>query len=236
MIFLFYEFVKFVIYSGVIVLISKYILVRTLRNLAENLNLKPKTVGDIAGYATSVPELLTISASSIRGLTSASIYNIVGFQTNLKFGEQKKVFSLIPGLKNADFIKYGVMHRNTYINSSELLDETYNLKSNNNIFFAGQITGVEGYVESISSGLVASLNAVAKINKCEKTIFPRETVIGALAKYISTPNDKFQPMNANFGIIPELDKKIKDKKKRYEKLGDRALEKIKICQNYVNMI
>ena len=167
---------------------------------------------------------------------SASIYNIVGFQTNLKFGEQKKVFSLIPGLKNADSIKYGVMHRNTYINSSELLDETYNLKSNNNIFFAGQITGVEGYVESISSGLVASLNAVAKINKCEKTIFPRETVIGALAKYISTPNDKFQPMNANFGIIPELDKKIKDKKKRYEKLGDRALEKIKICQNYVNMI
>lgn len=167
---------------------------------------------------------------------SASIYNIVGFQTNLKFGEQKKVFSLIPGLKNADFIKYGVMHRNTYINSSELLDETYNLKSNNNIFFAGQITGVEGYVESISSGLVASLNAVAKINKCEKIIFPRETVIGALAKYISTPNDKFQPMNANFGIIPELDKKIKDKKKRYEKLGDRALEKIKICQNYVNMI
>lgn len=167
---------------------------------------------------------------------SASIYNIVGFQTNLKFGEQKKVFSLIPGLKNADFIKYGVMHRNTYINSSELLDETYNLKSNNNIFFAGQITGVEGYVESISSGLVASLNAVAKINKCEKTIFPRETVIGALAKYISTPNDKFQPMNANFGIIPELDKKIKYKKKRYEKLGDRALEKIKICQNYVNMI
>ncbi len=167
---------------------------------------------------------------------SASIYNIVGFQTNLKFGEQKRVFSLIPGLENADFIKYGVMHRNTYINSSELLDETYNLKSNNNIFFAGQITGVEGYVESISSGLVASLNAVAKINKCEKTIFPKETVIGALAKYISTPNDKFQPMNANFGIIPELDKKIKDKKKRYEKLGDRALEKIKICQNYVNMI
>lgn len=158
---------------------------------------------------------------------SASIYNIVGFQTNLKFGEQKKVFSLIPGLKNADFIKYGVMHRNTYINSSELLDETYNLKSDNNIFFAGQITGVEGYVESISSGMVASLNAVAKINKCEKIIFPRETIIGALAKYISTPNDKFQPMNANFGIVPELDEKVKDKKKRYEKLGDRAIEKYK---------
>ena len=166
----------------------------------------------------------------------ANIYNIVGFQTNLKFGEQKRVFSLIPGLENADFIKYGVMHRNTYINSSELLDDTYNLKSNNNIFFAGQITGVEGYVESISSGMVAALNAVAKINGKEKAKFPKETIIGALSKYISTPNEKFQPMNANFGIVPELREKIKDKKKRYEKLGDRALENLKICQNYVNMI
>lgn len=166
----------------------------------------------------------------------ANIYNIVGFQTNLKFGEQKRVFSLIPGLENADFIKYGVMHRNTYINSSELLEDTYNLKSNNNIFFAGQITGVEGYVESISSGMVAALNAVAKINGKEKAKFPKETIIGALSKYISTPNEKFQPMNANFGIVPELEEKIKDKKKRYEKLGDRALENIKICQNYVNMI
>lgn len=162
--------------------------------------------------------------------SSASIYNIVGFQTNLKFGEQKRIFSLIPGLENADFIKYGVMHRNTYINSSELLDETYNFKSNNNIFFAGQITGVEGYVESISSGMVASINAVAQINKCEKIIFPKETIIGALAKYISTPNNKFQPMNANFGIVPELDEKIKDKKKRYEKLGDRAIEKVKLAR------
>ena len=168
--------------------------------------------------------------------SGANIYNIVGFQTNLKFGEQKRVFSLIPGLENADFIKYGVMHRNTYINSSELLDDTYNLKSNNNIFFAGQITGVEGYVESISSGMVAALNAVAKINGKEKAKFPKETIIGALSKYISTPNEKFQPMNANFGIVPELREKIKDKKKRYEKLGDRALENLKICQNYVNMI
>lgn len=168
--------------------------------------------------------------------SGANIYNIVGFQTNLKFGEQKRVFSLIPGLENADFIKYGVMHRNTYINSSELLDDTYNLKSNNNIFFAGQITGVEGYVESISSGMVAALNAVAKINGKEKAKFPKETIIGALSKYISTPNEKFQPMNANFGIVPELKEKIKDKKKRYEKLGDRALENLKICQNYVNMI
>ena len=168
--------------------------------------------------------------------SGANIYNIVGFQTNLKFGEQKRVFSLIPGLENADFIKYGVMHRNTYINSSELLDDTYNLKSNNNIFFAGQITGVEGYVESISSGMVVALNAVAKINGKEKAKFPKETIIGALSKYISTPNEKFQPMNANFGIVPELREKIKDKKKRYEKLGDRALENLKICQNYVNMI
>lgn len=162
--------------------------------------------------------------------SSASIYNIVGFQTNLKFGEQKRVFSLIPGLRDAEFVKYGVMHRNTYINSTELLDETYNLKNNNNIFFAGQITGVEGYVESISSGMVASLNAISKINKKEKIIFPKETIIGALAKYISTPNDKFQPMNANFGIVPELGEKIKDKKKRYEKFGDRAIEKIQFAK------
>ena len=156
--------------------------------------------------------------------SSASIYNLVGFQTNLKFGEQKRIFSLIPGLENAEFVKYGVMHRNTYINSSELLDETYNLKSNNNIFFAGQITGVEGYVESISSGMVASLNAVAKIEVKEKVIFSNKTIIGALAKYISTPNDKFQPMNANFGIVPELEEKIKDKKQRYSRMADRALK------------
>ena len=162
--------------------------------------------------------------------SSASIYNIVGFQTNLKFGEQKRVFNLIPGLRDAEFVKYGVMHRNTYINSTELLDETYNLKNNNNIFFAGQITGVEGYVESKSSGMVASLNAISKINKKEKIIFPKETIIGALAKYISTPNDKFQPMNANFGIVPELGEKIKDKKKRYEKFGDRAIEKIRFAK------
>lgn len=156
--------------------------------------------------------------------SSASIYNLVGFQTNLKFGEQKRIFSLIPGLENAEFVKYGVMHRNTYINSSELLDETYNLKSNNNIFFAGQITGVEGYVESISSGMVASLNAVAKMEKKEKVIFSNKTIIGALAKYVSTPNDKFQPMNANFGIVPELEEKIKDKKQRYSRMADRALK------------
>ena len=155
-----------------------------------------------------------------------TIYNMVGFQTNLKFGEQKRVFKLIPGLENAEFEKYGVMHRNTYINSTKLLDETYNLKLNNNVFFAGQITGVEGYVESISSGLVAALNSIEKF-KCsgKKVIFSRYTVIGSLAKYISTENDKFQPMNANFGILPELDgKRIKDKKERYMKIAKRSLE------------
>lgn len=157
----------------------------------------------------------------------ASIYNLVGFQTNLKFGEQKRVFSMIPGLSNAEFIKYGVMHRNTYIDSSMLLDETYNLKNIPNIYFAGQITGVEGYVESISSGLVVALNVIAKLNKKEKKIFSEKTMIGALARYISTPNSKFQPMNANFGILPELEgKKIKDKKERYMKFANRSLENL----------
>lgn len=161
----------------------------------------------------------------------ASIYNIVGFQTNLKFGEQKRVFSMIPGLENAEFMKYGVMHRNTFINSTKLLDKTYNLKNNSNIYFAGQITGVEGYVESISSGLVAGINAVRKLENQEKAEFSEYTMIGALANYISTPNDKFQPMNANFGILPELaGKKISDKKLKYVKLSDRAIEKLTIFQ------
>ena len=155
---------------------------------------------------------------------AASLYNLVGFQTNLKYGEQKRVFSMIPGLENAEFIKYGVMHRNTYINSSYLLDNTYNLKKSPNIYFAGQITGVEGYVESISSGLVAGINAANQYNNDTKKEFSEYTMIGALAKYISTENDKFQPMNANFGIVPELGEKIKDKKLKYGKLADRALE------------
>ena len=155
--------------------------------------------------------------------TEGIIYNIVGFQTNLKFGEQKRIFSMIPGLQNAEFVKYGVMHRNTYINSTTLLDDTYNLKSNTNIFFAGQITGVEGYVESISSGMVAAINACEKYNNLEKIRFPETTMIGALAKYISTENNKFQPMNANFGIVPELGERIKDKKVKYGKLADRGM-------------
>lgn len=155
-----------------------------------------------------------------------NLYNIVGFQTNLKYGEQKRVFSMIPGLKNANFVKYGVMHRNTYINSTKILDNTYNMKNNNKIYFAGQITGVEGYVESISSGLIAGINAVNQILNKEKMVMPKETVIGALAEYISTENDKFQPMNANFGILPELEEKIKDKKLKYTKLANRSLNKL----------
>lgn len=160
--------------------------------------------------------------------TSGTLYNMVGFQTNLKFGEQKRVFSLIPGLENAEFVKYGVMHRNTFINSPELLDNTYNLKAKSNIYFAGQITGVEGYVESIASGLVAGLNAVAKFNNTEKITFSNETVIGALSSYISTENTKFQPMNANFGILPPLEEKIKDKIQRYTKMAERALKSLEI--------
>lgn len=149
-----------------------------------------------------------------------TLFNMVGFQTNLKFGEQKRVFSMIPGLEKANFMKYGVMHRNTYINSTKLLDNTYQLKGNSNIYFAGQITGVEGYVESISSGFVAGVNCCSE----QKITFNTKTMIGALADYISTENEKFQPMNANYGILPSLDEKIKDKLERYQKLSDRALE------------
>lgn len=156
-----------------------------------------------------------------------TIYNLVGFQTNLKFGEQKRVFSMIPGLQNAEFQKYGVMHRNTYINSTKILDNTYKFKQNENLFFAGQITGVEGYVESISSGMVAGLNAVSKMQSTGKVEFSNYTMIGALAKYISTENEKFQPMNANFGIMPTLEENIRDKKLRYEKIADRAMEYFK---------
>ena len=158
--------------------------------------------------------------------TEGTMFNMVGFQTNLKFGEQKRVFKLIPGLENAEFTKYGVMHRNTYINSTKLLDETYNLKKSPNIYFAGQITGVEGYVESISSGLIAGINAAHKLKQKETVTFTKETVIGALAKYISTTNGKFQPINANFGILPELEEKIRDKKLRYQKMAERSLEKL----------
>lgn len=159
--------------------------------------------------------------------TEGNIFNLVGFQTNLKYGEQKRVFSMIPGLENAEFVKYGVMHRNTFIDSSHLLTNTYKMKSIKNLYFAGQITGVEGYVESISSGLMAGINAANEFNGKKEFILPIETMTGALANYISTPNEKFQPMNANFGIVPGLEKRIKDKKEKYTILADRGLNKLK---------
>ena len=162
-----------------------------------------------------------------------TLYNLVGFQTNLKFGEQKRVFSMIPGLQNAEFIKYGVMHRNTYINSPALLNSTFNLKNKQNIFFAGQITGVEGYVESIASGLAAGINAFKFLKNEELLAFPEETVLGALANYISSPNKRFQPMNANFGILPPLEEKIRDKHERYEEMSKRSLRNItRMLQKY----
>ena len=152
--------------------------------------------------------------------TEGNIFNLVGFQTNLKYSEQKSVFSMIPGLENAEFVKYGVMHRNTY-----------KMKSIKNLYFAGQITGVEGYVESISSGLMAGINAANEFYGKEEFSLPIETMTGALANYISTPNEKFQPMNANFGIVPGLEKRIKDKKEKYKVLADRALNTLnKIMQ------
>ena len=164
-----------------------------------------------------------------------TIYNMVGFQTNLKFGEQKRIFSMIPGLENADFVKYGVMHRNTFINSSKLLDSTFRMKNSKNIFFAGQITGVEGYVESIASGLIAGINVANQILKKDSLTFPNDTMIGALCNYISTENEKFQPMNANFGILPKLPIKIKDKQERYKKLADNSISKMKMILNDTNI-
>ena len=159
-----------------------------------------------------------------------TMYNIVGFQTHLTFGEQKRVFGLIPGLENAEFFRYGVMHRNTYLNSPGLLNSDYSVKKEGRIFFAGQMTGVEGYVESASSGFVAGVNAALLALGKDKLVFPRETEIGALAHYISEGgiSSSFQPMNANFGIIAPFDKKIKGgKKARNEAYANRSLEIIK---------
>ena len=162
-----------------------------------------------------------------RDNAEGTLYNIVGFQTNLKFGEQKRVFSMIPALKNAEFMRYGVMHRNTYINSPRLLSDDYSMLKYGNVYFAGQITGVEGYVESASSGLAAGINAANKILGKGKVIFPPQTCTGALIKYITDrENSRFQPMNANFGIIEWEGKKIKNKKERYEYISSLALDAI----------
>lgn len=152
-------------------------------------------------------------------------YNLVGFQTSLKYSEQKRVFGMIPGLENAEFLRYGVMHKNTYINSSKLLNSDFSLKKNDKIYFAGQLSGVEGYVESSMSGMIVALNIIAKYYN-KKVDLDDISVMGALSKYISTENDNFQPMNANFGIVKGIDEKIKDKKIRYEKIARRSLKYI----------
>ena len=166
-----------------------------------------------------------------RDNTEGTLYNLVGFQTNLKFGEQKRVFSMIPGLENAEFVRYGVMHRNTYINSPVVLNRDYSLIKYSKVFFAGQITGVEGYVESASSGMIAGINAARKILGKESIIFPASTCSGALIKYITDrENKKFQPMNANFGIIEWNRVKIKNKKERYEYISSLALSALENIQ------
>ena len=153
-----------------------------------------------------------------------TMYNMVGFQTNLKFPEQRRVFGLIPALKNADFIRYGVMHRNTFINSPKILNPDYSMRDDANIFFAGQITGVEGYMESVSSGLVAGINAALRCTDKGECVFPKFTMIGALANYAAnSESEDFQPMGANFGILPPLDELIKDKKMRYNEFAKRSL-------------
>ncbi len=156
--------------------------------------------------------------------SKGSMYNLVGFQTNLKFGEQKRVFSLIPGLENAEFVRYGVMHRNTFINSPKLLNKNLALKIDNRVFFAGQLSGVEGYMESAASGIIAGINAVKTLLSEEPLILPDFTMIGALTGYITDETvTNFQPMGANFGVLPPLDTHIRDKRERYAALSDRSL-------------
>ena len=158
---------------------------------------------------------------------AASMYNIVGFQTHLKFGEQKRVFGMIPGLENAEFVRYGVMHRNTYINSPELLTERYNLISCPKLYFAGQITGVEGYIESAASGMMAGIYAAAELCGVQCEPLDRKTALGALAGYISNRGiTDFQPMNVNFGIFEELGVRIKDKREKAERYAERSFKEI----------
>ncbi|KUP37348.1 FADH(2)-oxidizing methylenetetrahydrofolate--tRNA-(uracil(54)-C(5))-methyltransferase TrmFO [Bacillus halotolerans] len=158
---------------------------------------------------------------------AGTLYNIVGFQTHLKWGDQKEVLKLIPGLENVEIVRYGVMHRNTFINSPSLLKPTYQFEKRYDLFFAGQMTGVEGYVESAASGLVAGINAAKLVLGEELVTFPQETAIGSMAHYITTTNQKnFQPMNANFGLLKDLPVKIKNKKERNEQYANRAIETI----------
>ncbi len=159
--------------------------------------------------------------------SEGTAYNLVGCQTNLKFGEQKRVFSLIPALANAEYLRYGVMHRNTFINSPQCLNADFSLKERPTVFFAGQITGVEGYVESAASGLLAAIHMYQKLNGRQPVIPDSTTVLGALSAHISSAGGDFQPMNANFGILKSLENNIRDKKLRYAALAERALANIK---------
>lgn len=159
--------------------------------------------------------------------SGGTMFNLVGFQTNLKFGEQKRVFSMIPGLENAEFVRYGVMHRNSFLNSPKLLDASFCMRCVPNVFFAGQITGVEGYMESAASGIMAGKNAVRLAQNKKPLVLPQTTMIGALAGYISDESVvDFQPMGANFGVLPPIEPKIRDKKERYAALAQRSLAEI----------
>ncbi len=162
--------------------------------------------------------------------SGGTMYNIVGFQTNLKFGEQKRVFSLIPGLENAEFLRYGVMHRNSFLNSPRLLCRDFSLRSDGRIFFAGQITGVEGYMESAASGIIAGKNMVRRLNGEASIELPDVTMLGALSAYISDESvENFQPMGANMGILPDIGERIKDKQERYQVIADRSLTALEKC-------
>jgi len=159
---------------------------------------------------------------------AGTLYNMVGFQTHLKWGEQKRVFSMIPGLENAEFVRYGVMHRNTFINSPRLMLPTYQLKERRTLFFAGQMTGVEGYVESAASGLLAGINAARIARGQEGIVLPEDTALGSMARYITTADfEHFQPMNANFGLFPKLDTRYRKKAEKNEALAQRALDSLR---------
>ena len=169
-------------------------------------------------------------------IKDGTMYNLVGFQTNLKFGEQKRVFSMFPALKNAEFVRYGVMHRNTFIDSPRLLNGDFSLRCNPLLFFGGQITGVEGYMESAASGLMAGLNLARRLKGQETVILPVDTMIGALSRYISDETVKnFQPMGANFGVLPPLDEKIRDKQERYMQLAQRGMDSLKVFAKNNNL-
>ena len=156
---------------------------------------------------------------------AGTLFNLVGFQTHLKWGEQKRVFSLIPGLENAEFVRFGVMHRNTFLNAPKVLKADFSLSIKPSLFFAGQMTGVEGYVESAASGLMAGLNAWRRLNQMNTLVFPAETTLGGLARHLEgSPSQSFQPMNINFGLLPPLTKRIRDKREKNAKISERALE------------